>query len=145
MSKLISNLISKPLIKQMIRYAIVGAIGTVVNLSILYILTEFFHIHYIFSEIVAFVLAALNNYILDKIWTFKENIQTELIKKWFQFILINLIALAVNLTILFILVEFFYIWYIFAEVLAICGAFLINFFGNRTWTFNNNTKNSNPK
>jgi len=52
-----------------------------------------------------------------------------------------LVALVVNISILFILVEFYEIWYIFAEIGAICCAFLVNFFGNKIWTFNKNIEN----
>jgi len=137
MSKLFLN----SFIKQLFKFAFVGAIGTIVNLSILYILTEFFHVYYILSEMIAFSAASLNNYILDKIWTFKEEIREKIINKYFRFLIISLVALVVNISILFILVEFYEIWYIFAEIGAICCAFLVNFFGNKIWTFNKNIEN----
>lgn len=137
MFKLFSKLISKPFITQAIKFAIVGAIGTIINLTILYTLTEFFHLHYILSEVIAFIVASLNNYILDKIWAFKEKINEKVIKKYFQFILISVLALTINISVLLILVEFFYIWYIFAELVAICFGFFVNFFGNKIFTFKN--------
>jgi len=139
MWKLISGLISKPFIKQLIKFAFVGAIGTIVNLTILYILTEFFLVYYIISEIFAFIVATINNYILNKFWTFKEKLHEKLIKKYVKYVAISLIALILNICILFILVEYFYLWYILAALLAIFGAFMINFMGNRIWTFNNKT------
>ena len=135
--------ISNSNIKQLIKFAFVGFIGTIVNLSILYTLTEFFHVYYIFSEIIAFFFSVINNYILNKIWTFKEKIEEYLIRKYFQYTTICLIALIINLCILFILVEFFIIWYIFAEVIAIIGGFLFNFIGNKLWTFRKNNDKTN--
>lgn len=135
MLNLISKLISKLFIKQLFKFACVGAIGTIVNLTILYIFTEYLHVYYIISEIIAFIIAGINNYLLNKIWTFKEKIEKKLLVKYFQFITISSIALIINLSILFILVDYFLIWYIFAEFIAICGAFMINFMGNRIWTF----------
>ena len=132
----ILKLYSKDSTKQMIKFAIVGAIGTIVNLSILFISTEFFSIYYIISEIIAFFCALINNYILNKIWTFKEKVKYKVIRKYFQYFSITLIALVVNLIILFILVEFFNMWYILAEIVAILGGFLINFSGSKFWTFN---------
>lgn len=135
MWNLISRLISKPFIKQLIKFAFVGAIGTIINLTILYIFTEFFLVYYIISEIFAFIAATINNYILNKFWTFKEKLHEKLIKKYVKYIAISLIALILNISILFILVEYFYLWYIFAELVAIFGAFMINFMGNKLWTF----------
>ena len=88
-----------------------------------------------------FCAAVLNNYLLDKTWTFREEIKDKIITKYFQFFLISLISLIVNISILFYLVEFHNIWYIYAEIGAICGGFLINFFGNKLWTFNNDIEN----
>ena len=133
-----SELNSNSLLKQLIKFAFVGFTGTIVNLTILYTLTEFFYVYYIISEIIAFFISVINNYILNKIWTFKENIEERLIRKYFKYTIICLISLIVNISILFILVEFFGIWYIFAEIVAIMGGFLFNFIGNKLWTFRKN-------
>ena len=144
MIKIISNILSKPFLKDLIKFAIVGTIGTVINISILYLLTEFFNLYYIFSEIIAFIVSVLNNYILNKLWTFQEKIQEKIIRKYFKFSLVCLVSLLLNITVLFILVEYFYIWYIMAEIIAIFCAFLINFSGSRLWTFKKNNIEVNP-
>lgn len=136
--KLISEVFSKPFIKQLFKFAFVGFIGTIINLTILYTFTEFFHVYYIISEIIAFFVSVINNYILNKIWTFKEEIHKRLIKKYFQYTTICLISLIINICILFTLVEYFNIYYIFAEIMAIFGAFLFNFLGSKIWTFREN-------
>ncbi len=135
MFKYISKLLSKSKITEFIRYCIVGAIGTLVNLSILYFFTEVLSFYYLISAIIAFFFSVINNYVLNKVWTFKEKIQELIVRKYFKFITLSLISMTVNVSILFFLVEFFNIWYIFAEMIAILGAFLINFLGNKLWTF----------
>lgn len=132
---LISKILSKPIIKQFIKFGIVGGLGTLVNIAILYIFTDFFHIYYIASEIIAFIVSGLHNYVLDKVWTFKENIEDKAVLKYIQFFSISVISLVINLIILYILVEFFVLWYILAEIVAIVCAFLSNFAGNKFWTF----------
>jgi len=126
---------SKLFLKQGIKFAIVGAIGTFVNLTILYLLTEIFGILYLISESIAFIISLLNNYILNKVETFKEDIKENPFKKGIKFALISIIALIVNLTALYILVEYIGIFYLLAELFAIFFAFFINFLGNRFWTF----------
>ena len=135
MNNKISNLFKTSNFVELIKFAFVGALGTVVNLSILYTLTELFNVHYIISEAIAFLVSVVHNYILNKIWTFKESLHERIITKYFKYIIINLISLCINLTILFILVEFYGFWYIFAEVVAISCAFLNNFIINKFWTF----------
>lgn len=135
MSKNISALFSKELFIKFIKFAIVGAIGTFLNLAILFLFTDIFNVYYLISEIFAFYISVLNNYFLNKVWTFKEKLRNKVVKKYAKYFLINVIALLVNLSILYILVEFFYIWYIIAECFAIISAFLINFLGNILWIF----------
>jgi putative flippase GtrA len=135
MNNKISNLFKTPNFVELIKFAFVGALGTIVNLSILYTLTELFNVYYIISETIAFLVSVLHNYILNKIWTFKENLHERIFTKYFKYIMINLISLCINLTILFFLVEFYGFWYIFAEVVAISCAFLNNFIVNKFWTF----------
>ena len=104
MVEIFSEIFSKETFKHMIKFAIVGSIGMCINLSILYCFTEILNFYYIFSEIVAFTVAVTNNYILNKLWTFKRKLEEEFIIKFFEYVFINLISLALNLYILFLLV-----------------------------------------
>jgi len=125
----------KELFSQAFKFAIVGVINTLINLVLLYLLTEFLGIHYLVSAFFAFVVANLNSFILNKIWTFKESIKHKAASRYVKFIAVSVTALAVNLIFLYVLVEFFRVWYMFAQVLAVLLNFLINFFGNKIWTF----------
>jgi len=116
---------------QFIKFSIVGGVGTVVNLAVLYSFTELLNIHYIISAFFAFVVAVTINFILNKIWTFNENIKEKAIKKYTQFFIISILALVVNLFFLYIFVEYFDMWYMFAQLLAILISLIINFFGNK--------------
>jgi len=135
MSSKISTLLSKSNIILITKFMIVGAIGTVVNLLTLYILTDIFHVYYIVSAIIAFILSVLNNYFINKVWTFKENLQEEAVKKGMQYLIVSIFSLFVNLGILYILVEIIFFWYILAELIAIICSFMINFIGSILWTF----------
>jgi len=120
---------------QFIKFSIVGGVGTLINIAILYILTEFFNIYYLISAIFAFIVALTNNFILNKIWTFEEKLKEGALRKYIKFFTISVIALTVNLSFLYIFVEYFKIWYIFAQFLAILITLIINFSGNKLWTF----------
>ena len=137
LSRVINLIFSKVFIKQGIKFAIVGGIGTLVNLSILYIFTEIVGLLYLISAVISFITALVNNYILNKIWTFQEDVKEKIIGKSIRYAIICSIALFANLLVLFVLVEFFYIYYLIAEIGAIVFVFGINFIGNRFWTFRN--------
>jgi dolichol-phosphate mannosyltransferase len=123
--------------EQFLKFCVVGSLGTIVNLAILYSLVEFAKLWYIFSAAIAFVIAATHNYILNKIWTFKDRRTGKafIAKQWMQFFVVSTFSLGINLAVLYSFVEFFRLWYIFAQVIAIFVALLSNFLGNKYWTF----------
>ncbi len=122
-------------IRQFLKFATVGVFNTLINMSVLFVLTEFFHIYYILSAIFAFIVAVTNSFIWNKIWTFKEKLNDRFIKKYPKFLTISVLALLVNLSLLYILTEFLGIHYLVSQLIAIFFSLWINFLGNKLWTF----------
>jgi len=123
--------------KQFLKFCIVGGLGTIVNLAVLYSLVEFVKLWYIFAAVIAFVIAATHNYVLNKIWTFEDRRTGKVfvVKQWIKFFTISVFSLCINLLVLWFLVEFVNLWYIFAQIIAIFVALFSNFLGNKYWTF----------
>jgi dolichol-phosphate mannosyltransferase len=118
---------------QFIKFCVVGLIGTGVNLAILYFLVEFVNLWYIISATISFVIALTNNYILNRLWTFSS--KEKIMKQYVKFFVVSVLSLGINLSILYLLVEFAHIWYIFAQVIAIIVALWTNFLGSKLWVF----------
>jgi putative flippase GtrA len=125
----------KKVIIQFFKFAVVGGINTLINMGVLFIFTEYFKIYYLISAIFAFMVAVTNSFILNKIWTFKEDIKERVAKKYSKFFIISIIALLVNLFFLFLLTDVFKLYYLISQIIAICLSLWINFFGNKLWTF----------
>lgn len=125
----------KNVILEFFKFAFVGGIGTLINIAILYFLTEKAGVYYMVSAVFSFIIAMTSNFILNKLWTFKENIKLQIGRKYLQFGLVSVTALLVNLFFLYILTEFAGIYYIFSQILAIGIALIINFLGNKIWTY----------
>ncbi|MEX0920395.1 MAG: glycosyltransferase family 2 protein [Candidatus Pacearchaeota archaeon] len=117
------------------KFALVGISGIFVNLVVLYYLTEYIGFWYMVSAVFAFILATTTNFLLNKIWTFKEKIRLEIGRKYLQFGLVSVSALAINLVFLYLFTELLGIYYLVSQVLAIGIAFFVNFIGNKIWTF----------
>ncbi len=122
-------------IYQFLRYALVGISGVIVNLLFLYIFTEFFHVYYVLSEVFAFTIATLNNFLINKVWTFKENVRDKLFSKGTKFFMISGISLIVNTFFLYFFTDVLGIYYIYSQILASCFTLITNFTGNKFWTF----------
>jgi len=130
-----SVVFTKAFIKQVLKYAIVGALGTVINLSILYLCTDILNIFYILSEIIAFFISVLPNFLINKIWTFRETMGEKIVIKYFEYVIVSLFSLGINLVSLFILVEYFNFWYLFGGIVAIFIGFIFSFIAHNLWTF----------
>jgi len=132
----IKNLFSyKKSLIQFFKFCIVGTIGTLVSLSVLYGLTEFLGFYYLVSAVFAFVISLTSNFVLNKFWTFKGRSKDKTLVQYWKFFVVNIVALVVNLFFLYIFVEYFGIWYVLAQFLAICVAMIVNFLGSKFWTF----------
>ena len=54
--------LSQDYIKKLVKFAVIGALGSVINLAILFILTNYFHLFYVTSEIIAIIIVFVFNY-----------------------------------------------------------------------------------
>ncbi|PIN90615.1 GtrA family protein [Candidatus Pacearchaeota archaeon CG10_big_fil_rev_8_21_14_0_10_32_14] len=123
--------------RQFIMFCFIGVINTLINLIVLYSATEFLGIYYLISAVIAFLFAVTNSFILNSLFTFKSSLSKRTSKRYTKFIVVSIIALIINLSLLYFLTEFFRIWYILSQVIAIAISLWINFVGNKYWTYRN--------
>ena len=125
-------------IQKLIRYGFVGLSGSLENILILYTLTDIVGIFYMLSSALAIELSTINNFILNDVWTFREDHRHQFTNRWHRFISYHIVSLggmAVNMAVLFILTEFGGLWYIFSNIVGIMVAFGWNFLVNRKTTW----------
>jgi len=125
----------KNVVREFFKFALVGLLGTLINIGVLYLFTEFFGVYYVISAIFAFIIAATSNFFFNKVWTFKERISDSIAKKYASFFAVSVTALLVNLFFLYLFTEFFGVYYILSQIIAIGISLIINFLGNKIWTF----------
>lgn len=104
--------------KQIGKYIISGGTATVVNLSLLYTLTEFFHIWYLISAAVAFVGAFGVSFTLQKFWTFRDHDTEDIHKQLSLYLVVVLVNLGINTLLVYLLVEHAGLWYIYAQIIS---------------------------
>jgi putative flippase GtrA len=108
--------------------------GFLISLAILYSLTEFFQIHYLFSALIAFVFSSLYSFGFNRKITFRGT-TSRVHVQGFKFLLTNLITLVISMLFLYSLTEFANIYYLFSQLLASIVTFSINFFIAKNWAF----------
>jgi putative flippase GtrA len=116
---------------QLAKFAVVGASGYAVNLLV-YGLTLSL-LHYLLAASLAFLVAASSNYLLNRVWTFRDR-RGHVVYQGLRFLAVSTAALALNLCLLAALVAGG-LGKLEAQALAIVLATPVNFLGNRLWSF----------
>ncbi|MFP4523491.1 MAG: glycosyltransferase [Candidatus Nanoarchaeia archaeon] len=117
------------------KFCVVGTTGVIINTFFLWFLTEYVGLFYLLSSAIAIELSILSNFTLNNFWTWKHR-KGKYFPRLCKFNLVSIFALFINMSVLYILVEFFGMWYILANFVGIACALIINFIGNDRWTFN---------
>lgn len=124
---------SKTFLNQLFRYSIVGVLNTILGLSAIYLLYNFFHFDYIVSNIGGYFVGLVNGFIWNKKWTFESS--KHFSKEIVPFLIVFGISYAVNLVIIILMVETFKIDPNIAQILGIAAYSSTNFLVNKYWTF----------
>jgi len=130
----------KKFYRQFIKFGVVGLTGTLIDLGIYNILALIFGINIYFARTISFILAATNNYILNRRWTFR-NKNKNVAKQFSKFFLISLAGLGLNLIImkfcqqLVVNVHSEFLKLNIPVIIAIVIVLFWNFFINKYWTF----------
>ena len=112
------------------KFAFVGATGAVINLSLLWFLTRFVLLNYIYSALIAIEVSIFWNFFLNSKITFNYNFlnRLDIVFGIFKYHLASLLGILINISTLIILTEFFQVFYLFSEIFAIVLAFGLNYF-----------------
>lgn len=130
-----------------LRYAIVGVLGTAVDLGTLYVLTEWSDIDpktsFLFPVFVAiaFLAAVINNYILNRVWTFKSQ-DDNVSAQFFRFLVVSTGGFFLTQILMWLLVSIFGVWYLLAKAVTSMAILIWNFGLNKMWTFRQPAKST---
>lgn len=117
------------LIKDIFKYGLVSVFALVTDAGLLYILVEYFQVHYIYAATLAFGCGLAVNYSLAKLFVFKKSKFTST-QEFIWYATIGLIGLGLNDLIIYLLV-WLHVWYLYAKAVSVAVVFFFNFFGRR--------------
>ena len=114
---------------EFVRFSILGGIGVSVGYLILYTLTEL-KVWYLLSSIVAYILNVLVSFLIHKFRTFKKGKDTEVtIKQVVLYFIVAILFFGTNTGLLYVLVEYFYIHYLIAQIILTIILSVPNYLG----------------
>ncbi|MGI8421831.1 MAG: GtrA family protein [Gaiellaceae bacterium] len=117
---------------QLGKFCAVGAAGYLVNLGV-YALLLHSGLHYLAAAIGSFAVAVSNNYVLNRIWTFRGQ-RGHVAYQGARFLVVSGVALVANLLVLRGLVGLG-TGKIVGQAIAIVLVTPLNFVGNKLWSF----------
>lgn len=122
--------------KHAFKYYLVGASGVLVNLGILFILTEFVGLWYLLSSTIGIYVSITSNFLFNKTWTFRDTaIKQRDFLMYGKFIGVSLVGMGIQLGFNYIFVEKLSVYYLLAALMSIMIASSVNFVLNRRLTF----------
>jgi putative flippase GtrA len=112
---------------QFFRYTFVGGIAFIADFGSLFVLTEFFNVHYLISAAVAFLLGLTINYILSVVWVFSKRIFRNKSAEFGVFAFIGIIGLGLNELFIWFFTEHIHFYYLLSKIVSTVFVFLWNF------------------
>ncbi len=129
----LNSLWQKPGLVQFVKFCLVGTGAATVDLGLLnfFVLVAGFNVY--LSRTFSFIVATMVGYTLNRIWTFRSGRQD--VRQYFKFLFVQTVGLALNLGIMYLLIEFIHLWYNFAAVTAILCVTAWTYSASRFWVF----------
>jgi putative flippase GtrA len=119
---------------QLAKFGAVGASGYLVNLAVYALLLKQAHLHYLLAATGSFLVAATNNYVWNRLWTFRHQ-RGHVAYQGLRFLIVAVFAYLCNLGLLLGLIEVLGVGKIVSQAVAIVLVTPLNFIGNKLWSF----------
>ncbi len=117
----------KKLIEQIIKFGIVGILATIIDYAGLLIFVEVFHIHYLVSSALSFIVSLIFNYLVSMKYVFKSKDNLSRHKEFLIFVTLSIVGLLLNQLIMWITVDKLRIYYMMSKVIATAIVMIWNF------------------
>jgi putative flippase GtrA len=119
---------------QLVRFGLVGGVGFVVNVAVYALVVHSVSVDYRVANVVAWLVAVLNNFVLNRHWTFDAK-DGRAHHQALRFLLVSLVAEAFSLLLLTLFVQGAGLAKVPAQALAVAASMPLNFLGNKLWSF----------
>ena len=121
---------------QLFRYTFVGGFAFIVDFGTLFLLTTYFHVHYLISAGIAFIFGLVLNYFLSVKWVFNSRAIANRVSEFLLFALIGLVGLGFNELFLYLFTSIFGIYYLLSKIITSFIVYFWNFFARKVMLFN---------
>jgi putative flippase GtrA len=120
-------------VRQFLKFAIVGASGTVVNFVVAHALEKTTTLSWFADFAIGFMVGGVSNYIFNRIWTFGS--RRNPLVEGLQFLTVSAVALLAGRVVFAVAERTGFHHFTTTWLLATLSGTFVNFFINKYWTF----------
>jgi putative flippase GtrA len=120
--------------EQLAKFCMVGVTGYAVNIAVYALLLNWANLNYRIAATGSFLVAVTNNYVWNRLWTFRHQ-RGHVAYQGFRFLIVSILVYGANLALLTVLVEVAGIGKIVSQAIAVVLVTPLNFLGNKLWSF----------
>ena len=120
---------------QIFRYLFAGGIAFLADVSILYLLTEYAHVHYLLSSLAGFSAGLTITYLMSIYWIFDEKSKNNKAVELTIFIIIGTIGLGLTSLFMWLFTSLLLLHYLFSKILTTAIVFVWNFVAKKQILF----------
>ena len=120
--------------KEIIKYLIFGVLTTLVNIIVYTICRKCFHIVYMISKVIAWIISVLFAYVTNRKYVF-ESKSDNFVKEVYSFYKYRIFSLLIELLIMYIFVEILNIDDMFANIIVNVIVIILNYIFSKLFVF----------
>lgn len=120
--------------KEIINYLIFGVLTTLISIVTYAIFTKVFHIDYLISNVLSWIIAVLFAYITNKIYVFESKSKKN-IKEITSFFFFRVVSLIIEMIILYIFVDILHIDDLVTKIIAQIIVIVSNYAFSKVFVF----------
>ena len=115
---------------RLFKFGLIGGIGTLIGLGIIYVLVNFVGLHYIVSYIIAFCTTTTTNYLCHSMFAFKDRVSS--FNGYLKYFFLHVSTLLITTVLLYLFTTIAGIHYMISTVIVTGCGFLLNYLISKT-------------
>jgi putative flippase GtrA len=119
------------ILRQAVKYLVVGGTCTLLDFSILYILAEWMGMNYIIASVISFLCGVMLNYFACTYWIFHVRIIQKKRYEFLLYVLISLVGLLINTGTIWLLTTYASIYFMYSKLLSTIVTYFWNFLSRK--------------
>lgn len=118
---------TKKLITQILKFGVVGVLAFLIDYGVMILLTECFHVYYLLSALISFIVSVIFNYIASMRYVFVGKEEMSKTREFLIFVILSVIGLGINELFMWLIVDKGNLHYMISKIIVTAIVMVWNF------------------